>query len=125
MNVFEIEPENREQAYRDLRAQLESDYAGHVGPSMQRNRRHQISKMRGAAGHERQADTAEEMLERDVDDYDQGVHNKFVLAILTGRYDSAVLDPKNPRSPGSSTNQTWDAEIKQATEIRQNEMRNA
>ena len=57
MDVFEIKPDDREQAYRDLRAQLESDYACHVGPSMQRNRRHQISKMRGAAGHERQADT--------------------------------------------------------------------
>ena len=56
-----------------------------------------------------------------MDDYDQGVHDKFVLAILTGRYDSAVLDPKNPRSPGGSTNKTWDDEIKHAVEIRQTE----
>jgi hypothetical protein len=81
--------------------------------------------MRGAAGHERQADTNEQMLENDLSEYDQGVHEKFLLAILTGRYDSAVLDPKNPHSPGSSTNETWNNEIKQATGIRQDEMRNA
>ena len=123
MNVFEIDPAEREQTYRDLRDALAQDYSIHVGPHQQRNARHQITKQRAAGGHhEHAADSQEQRLERDISEYDEGVHEKYLLAILTGRYDHALQELTDPSKIWSNTFPQHNTEIVKAAKTRLSEM---
>ena len=119
MNVFEIEPSEREQTYRKMRDELSQEYSVHVGPSAQRNAAHQIAKQRAAGGHhERAADSQEKHMEDDIGNYDQGVHEKYLLAILTGRYDNGLQELSTPDIVWSNTFPERNAEIQKAAELR-------
>ncbi|MBE0522210.1 MAG: hypothetical protein IBX39_08125 [Candidatus Methanoperedenaceae archaeon] len=123
MSIFDIEPKNRETEYRKLRDELAQMYSVHVGPTARRNATHQIAKQRGAGGHHAvMADSQEKRLEHDISEYDEGVHQKHLLAILTGKYDHALNELANPAKVWSNTFPRHNEEIVRAAKIRLEEL---
>ena len=123
-NVFEIEPQNRETEYRKLRSALANEYATHVGPYQRRVSANQIAKQREAGDHHAvMADAQEQRFENDVMEYEEGVHRKYILAILTGRYDHALNDLSIPGKIWSNTVPKHNDEILKAANIRISEMK--
>jgi len=123
MNIFDIEPKNREAEYRKLRDELAQNYSVHIGPSAQRNAQHQISKQRAAGGyHEQAADAQEKRLENDISDYNEGAHQKYLLAILTGRYDFCLGELADPEKIWSNTFPRHNEEIVRAATLRISEL---
>ena len=122
MSIFDIDPENREVEYRKLRDNLAQNYSVHVGPTAQRNAAHQIAKQRDAGGyHAVVADSQEKRLEHDILEYDEGAHQKYLLAILTGRYDFCLDELSNPAKIWSNTFPRHNEEIVRAAKIRLDE----
>ncbi len=122
MNIFDIEPQNRETEYRKLRDELAQNYSVHVGPTAQRNAQHKIAKQRGAGGHHAvMADAQEKRLENDLSEYDEGVHQKYLLAILTGRYDFCLDELTDTTKKWSNTFPRHNEEIRRAATIRLDE----
>lgn len=89
--------EDREAAYRELRASQEQDYSTQVGPRSERETRRQIARTREAATDESwphhrasRADRMEAQLEEAQARYEDRAVLKTALAVLTGRYDGIV-----------------------------------
>jgi len=111
--VLAIPAEDRERIYREYRGEAEYQYQC-VASRTSHNAAKHADRLR-AAGRDHQADSAEREHEERQKSYDDLVHTKFLLAILTGRYDFAL---REGRPAGSSSDAARSVEITRASAAR-------